>query len=153
MRRIRCPRMSRALPAPTFWWISTASGDNNQFPGSESAVGKEAASPPPEEKTEAPAEEKPPDKVEEGSSPAADGDKKEQNQPPPPPIKDYTYSCIYTYTYAYIIDLKSLDEQLERHLNRAWTMEKNKKKLTQNDFVLLFVNLHAPAAAAVQVEV
>nr|GMD33070.1 serine/threonine-protein kinase STY8-like [Ipomoea batatas] len=31
------------------------------------------------------------------------------------------------------IDLKSLDEQLERHLNRAWTMEKNKKKLTQDD--------------------
>lgn len=30
------------------------------------------------------------------------------------------------------IDLKSLDEQLERHLNRAWTMEKNKKK--QPDF-------------------
>ncbi|KAK3018548.1 hypothetical protein RJ639_003905 [Escallonia herrerae] len=29
-------------------------------------------------------------------------------------------------------DLKSLDEQLERHLNRAWTMEKNKKK--QSDF-------------------
>ncbi|KAM0035083.1 putative dual-specificity kinase TKL-Pl-4 family [Helianthus debilis subsp. tardiflorus] len=26
------------------------------------------------------------------------------------------------------IDLKSLDEQLERHLSRAWTMEKNKKK-------------------------
>ncbi|KAL0417006.1 UNVERIFIED_CONTAM: putative serine/threonine-protein kinase DDB [Sesamum latifolium] len=26
------------------------------------------------------------------------------------------------------IDLKSLDEQLERHLNRAWTNEKNKKK-------------------------
>ena len=26
------------------------------------------------------------------------------------------------------IDLKSLDEQLERHLNRALTMEKNKKK-------------------------
>ncbi|XP_076913363.1 serine/threonine-protein kinase 52-like [Bidens hawaiensis] len=25
------------------------------------------------------------------------------------------------------IDLKSLDEQLERHLSRAWTMEKNKK--------------------------
>nr|GEX41154.1 serine/threonine-protein kinase HT1-like [Tanacetum cinerariifolium] len=25
------------------------------------------------------------------------------------------------------IDLKSLDEQLEKHLNRAWTMEKNKK--------------------------
>lgn len=31
------------------------------------------------------------------------------------------------------IDLKSLDEQLERHLNRAWTMEKNKKK-AQDDF-------------------
>ncbi|PON93373.1 Serine/threonine protein kinase [Trema orientale] len=26
------------------------------------------------------------------------------------------------------IDLKSLDEQLERHLNRVWTMEKNKTK-------------------------
>ncbi|KAI3726958.1 hypothetical protein L1987_66765 [Smallanthus sonchifolius] len=26
------------------------------------------------------------------------------------------------------IDLKSLDEQLERHLSRVWTMEKNKKK-------------------------
>ncbi|XP_031092624.1 serine/threonine-protein kinase STY13 [Ipomoea triloba] len=46
------------------------------------------------------------------------------------------------------IDLKSLDEQLERHLNRAWTMEKNKKKLTQDDSVLLSVNHHAPAAAA-----
>lgn len=45
------------------------------------------------------------------------------------------------------IDLKSLDEQLERHLNRAWTMEKNKKKLTQDDSVLLSVN-HLPAAAA-----
>lgn len=32
------------------------------------------------------------------------------------------------------IDLKSLDEQLERHLNRAWTMDKNKKK-NQDDFV------------------
>ncbi|CAI9753929.1 unnamed protein product [Fraxinus pennsylvanica] len=30
------------------------------------------------------------------------------------------------------IDLKSLDEQLERHLNRAWSMEKNKKN--QDDF-------------------
>ena len=30
------------------------------------------------------------------------------------------------------IDLKSLDEQLERHLSRAWTMEKKKKK--QPDF-------------------
>ncbi|XP_019154472.1 PREDICTED: serine/threonine-protein kinase HT1 [Ipomoea nil] len=46
------------------------------------------------------------------------------------------------------IDLKSLDEQLERHLNRAWTMEKNKKKLTQDDSVLLSLNHHAPAAAA-----
>lgn len=26
------------------------------------------------------------------------------------------------------IDLKSLDEQLERHLSRAWTMEKQKKE-------------------------
>ncbi|KAL3512880.1 hypothetical protein ACH5RR_025597 [Cinchona calisaya] len=33
------------------------------------------------------------------------------------------------------IDLKSLDEQLERHLNRAWTMEKNKKK-AQDDFYI-----------------
>ncbi|XP_057772655.1 serine/threonine-protein kinase STY17-like isoform X1 [Salvia miltiorrhiza] len=31
------------------------------------------------------------------------------------------------------IDLKSLDEQLERHLNRAWTMEKNKRK-NQEDY-------------------
>lgn len=30
------------------------------------------------------------------------------------------------------IDLKSLDEQLERHLSRVWTMEKNKKN--QPDF-------------------
>ncbi|XP_024969491.1 serine/threonine-protein kinase STY13-like [Cynara cardunculus var. scolymus] len=30
------------------------------------------------------------------------------------------------------IDLKSLDEQLERHLSKVWTMEKNKKK--QPDF-------------------
>lgn len=26
------------------------------------------------------------------------------------------------------IDLKSLDDQLERHLNKVWTMEKNKKR-------------------------
>jgi hypothetical protein len=32
------------------------------------------------------------------------------------------------YVRADQIDLKSLDEQLQRHLNRAWTMEKNKKK-------------------------
>ncbi|CDP12370.1 unnamed protein product [Coffea canephora] len=33
------------------------------------------------------------------------------------------------------IDLKSLDDQLERHLNRAWTLEKNKKK-AQDDFYI-----------------
>ncbi|KAM3703851.1 hypothetical protein ACB098_04G128100 [Castanea mollissima] len=33
------------------------------------------------------------------------------------------------------IDLKSLDEQLERHLNRAWTMEKNKKKEEDSTFI------------------
>ena len=33
------------------------------------------------------------------------------------------------------IDLKSLDEQLERHLNRAWTMEKNKKKEEDSIFI------------------
>nr|GMD16152.1 serine/threonine-protein kinase STY13-like [Ipomoea batatas] len=49
------------------------------------------------------------------------------------------------------IDLKSLDEQLERHLNRAWTMEKNKKKLTQEDSILLSVNHHALTAVAVQI--
>ncbi|KAM6549251.1 hypothetical protein CsatB_020927 [Cannabis sativa] len=32
------------------------------------------------------------------------------------------------YVRADQIDLKSLDEQLQRHLSRAWTMEKNKKK-------------------------
>ncbi|KAD6118928.1 hypothetical protein E3N88_10199 [Mikania micrantha] len=31
------------------------------------------------------------------------------------------------------IDLKSLDEQLERHLNRAWTMDKNKKQTEFKD--------------------
>ena len=30
------------------------------------------------------------------------------------------------YVRADQIDLKSLDEQLQRHLSRAWTMEKNK---------------------------
>ncbi|XP_027126319.1 serine/threonine-protein kinase 52 [Coffea arabica] len=33
------------------------------------------------------------------------------------------------------IDLKSLDDQLDRHLNRAWTLEKNKKK-AQDDFYI-----------------
>ncbi|CAL9014593.1 unnamed protein product [Prunus brigantina] len=32
------------------------------------------------------------------------------------------------YVRADQIDLKSLDEQLQRHLNRAWTMEKNKRR-------------------------
>ena len=32
------------------------------------------------------------------------------------------------YVRADQIDLKSLDEQLQRHLSRAWTMEKSKKK-------------------------
>lgn len=32
------------------------------------------------------------------------------------------------YVRADQIDLKSLDDQLQRHLSRAWTMEKNKKK-------------------------
>nr|XP_043636594.1 serine/threonine-protein kinase STY13-like isoform X2 [Erigeron canadensis] len=31
------------------------------------------------------------------------------------------------------IDLKTLDEQLERHLSRAWTMEKNKNKKQQEN--------------------
>ncbi|XP_047955070.1 serine/threonine-protein kinase STY13-like [Salvia hispanica] len=34
------------------------------------------------------------------------------------------------------IDLKSLDEQLERHLNRALTLEKSRKSQTQDDFSL-----------------
>jgi CCR4-NOT transcriptional regulation complex NOT5 subunit len=32
------------------------------------------------------------------------------------------------YVRADQIDLKSLDEQLQRHLSRAWTMEKNKSR-------------------------
>jgi hypothetical protein len=32
------------------------------------------------------------------------------------------------YVRADQIDLKSLDEQLQRHLSRAWTMEKNKNR-------------------------
>lgn len=32
------------------------------------------------------------------------------------------------YVRADQIDLKSLDEQLQRHLSKAWTMEKNKKR-------------------------
>lgn len=37
------------------------------------------------------------------------------------------------YVRADQIDLKSLDEQLQRHLSRAWTMEKNKEKQQQED--------------------
>lgn len=43
------------------------------------------------------------------------------------------------------IDLKSLDEQLERHLNRALTLEKNKKR-TQDDLSIPAVAVPAPAA-------
>ncbi|KAG6581025.1 hypothetical protein SDJN03_21027, partial [Cucurbita argyrosperma subsp. sororia] len=32
------------------------------------------------------------------------------------------------YVRADQIDLKSLDEQFQRHLSKAWTMEKNKRK-------------------------
>lgn len=32
------------------------------------------------------------------------------------------------YVRADQIDLKSLDEQLQKHLSRSWTMEKNKKR-------------------------
>ncbi|KAK1427625.1 hypothetical protein QVD17_16316 [Tagetes erecta] len=46
------------------------------------------------------------------------------------------------------IDLKSLDEQLERHLNRAWTMEKNKKK-QQPEFEDTATATAAAAASAV----
>lgn len=38
------------------------------------------------------------------------------------------------YVRADQIDLKSLDEQLQRHLNRAWTMEKNKKKKEEEEY-------------------
>ena len=35
------------------------------------------------------------------------------------------------YVRADQIDLKSLDEQLQRHLSKAWTMEKNKSKVDE----------------------
>lgn len=44
------------------------------------------------------------------------------------------------------IDLKSLDEQLERHLNRALTMEKSKKQRNSDDNIL--VTTAAAAASA-----
>lgn len=37
------------------------------------------------------------------------------------------------YVRADQIDLKSLDEQLQRHLSRAWTMEKNKNQKEHED--------------------
>ena len=48
------------------------------------------------------------------------------------------------------IDLKSLDEQLERHLNRALNMEKYKKQRNSDDNILVttaaaFVNATATA--------
>ncbi|GFP79936.1 serine/threonine-protein kinase ht1 [Phtheirospermum japonicum] len=46
------------------------------------------------------------------------------------------------------IDLKSLDEQLERHLNRAWTMEKNRKKSLEDDDDSNSAAAIAPVSAA-----
>ncbi|KAL3618027.1 hypothetical protein CASFOL_038348 [Castilleja foliolosa] len=47
------------------------------------------------------------------------------------------------------IDLKSLDEQLERHLSRAWTMEKNRKKgLDDDDDDSVSAAAIAPVSAA-----
>ncbi|MBA0791497.1 hypothetical protein Gohar_016072 [Gossypium harknessii] len=37
------------------------------------------------------------------------------------------------YVRADQIDLKSLDEQLQRHLSRAWTMEKNKNRKEEGE--------------------
>lgn len=37
------------------------------------------------------------------------------------------------YVRADQIDLKSLDEQLQRHLSRAWTMEKNKNRRDESE--------------------
>lgn len=57
--------------------------------------------------------------------------------PPEPPILAYRFDFVAKsemkenndgFVRADQIDLKSLDEQLERHLSRALTMEKNKKK-------------------------
>ncbi|CAN4088265.1 unnamed protein product [Withania somnifera] len=45
------------------------------------------------------------------------------------------------------IDLKSLDEQLERHLNRSWTMEKNNKKKPLDDSCINYSNTTATATA------
>ncbi|KAI3763131.1 hypothetical protein L1987_53581 [Smallanthus sonchifolius] len=51
------------------------------------------------------------------------------------------------------IDLKSLDEQLERHLNRAWTMEKNKKKQPEfEDSATASVTLRSKATATTRTE-
>ncbi|XP_065880035.1 serine/threonine-protein kinase 54 [Euphorbia lathyris] len=43
-------------------------------------------------------------------------------------MKEKSESGGVGYVRADQIDLKSLDEQLQRHLSRAWTMEKNKNK-------------------------
>lgn len=45
------------------------------------------------------------------------------------------------------IDLKSLDEQLERHLNRALTMEKSKKQRNSDDNILVTTAAAASANA------
>ncbi|XP_055827288.1 serine/threonine-protein kinase STY13-like [Solanum dulcamara] len=44
------------------------------------------------------------------------------------------------------IDLKSLDEQLERHLNRTWTMEKTNKKKPLDDSCINYSTATAAAA-------
>lgn len=48
------------------------------------------------------------------------------------------------------IDLKSLDEQLERHLNRTWTMEKTNKKKPLDDSCINYstATTAAPAVTA-----
>ncbi|MED6111492.1 hypothetical protein PIB30_052767 [Stylosanthes scabra] len=51
------------------------------------------------------------------------------------------------YVRADQIDLKSLDEQLQRHLSRAWTMEKNKEKQQQEDDAAMAAAAAAAAAA------
>ena len=43
-------------------------------------------------------------------------------------MKDQKSESDGGYVRADQIDLKSLDEQLQRHLSRAWTMDKNKNK-------------------------
>ncbi|RVX18331.1 hypothetical protein CK203_006627 [Vitis vinifera] len=46
------------------------------------------------------------------------------------------------------IDLKSLDEQLEKHLNRVWTMDKNKKKEDDSSSAAAAIPTLAPSTTA-----